>query len=1041
MPLTIYRSSAGSGKTYTLAREYLKLALRSKDYYQKILAVTFTNRAAEEMKERVLQFLIDISRGEHELIADYAKELNKSEDQIIGAAKESLTHLLHHYGYFNITTIDTFFHRVIRSFSREIGLQGSFGIELDTEKVAEFITSNVYEGVETNKQLRDWLVEFSMEGLLEGEGYETKSQVSKLAKQLFQEDFKRLPQGQFSDEGVKDKIKDLKATLYKTKLTFENRLSQIADQFDEAMQAAHLSMDDLMYKTSGPGGFFPKLRRKDYDSLVTKRVEAALQDFSAWTSKSSDKRDLIMQLAETSFVPLMNEALTYIEQNKEAYYTANAVLKHLYTLGLMTDLAQKLQEYKREEEVIMISDLPDFLSQIIDDSGSPFIYEKVGTWYSHFLIDEFQDTSQFQWNNFRPLLEESLANGNENVIVGDAKQSIYGWRGGDPTLLLESVGKDIPDTKIDPSKNTNYRSARRIVEFNNQLFAALPELMVKEMDDGISELDGQLIQKTYEGVDQLVADKKKDSEGYVHLAFLEADRNEWKQRSMEKTMEQIEELLKEGHKLNDMAILVRTNKDATDIVNHVLDYRRTNKTQIEVISAEGMLLENAQVVQLILSAFNHLINPNDASIKADLVYRYQKAVKHKAFSSHGDFSRLASGGLPGSFTKFKQHLLHLPILELVEVLIRTFELNSFESEFVYLQAFQDAVLEFTKNNRSDLRLFMEWWEDNGRKRSVQLTGALDAIEVITSHKSKGLQYPIVFVPFCNFDMNSRSKPVWYESPYQEGESLPVDYKSELENTKFIDSYQKEFAKWHLESLNVLYVAFTRAQNGLYVFCEPPPSRKDKMYSNASKLLWSFFEQHTMEGWSEEKKEFTIGELPVKHRPSDDEMIQLEKYASNKWSNKLTVRKTGKAYYDDEVEKSRNEGILLHQILSEIIHYEDTMAVLDRYLYGMQITKEDHKRYEGLIMNLWKDDTAKSWFDGKGEVKTEVVVLPKDGEVKRMDRVILDGRKATVIDFKSGQPKSQDNKQLKEYAQLLQDMGYEVEGYLLYLMNGQVEEMK
>ncbi|WP_436517056.1 UvrD-helicase domain-containing protein [Ekhidna sp. To15] len=1041
MSLTIYRSSAGSGKTYTLAKEYLKLALRSKDYYQKILAVTFTNRAAEEMKERVLEFLIQISRGKHELIQVFEKDLGKSETQIVEAANQALTHLLHHYGYFNITTIDTFFHRVIRSFSREIGLQGSFGIELDVDKVAEFITSNVYEGVESNKQLRDWLVEFAMDGLSVGEGYETKGQVSRLAKQLFQEEFKKLPQDQFTDELVKEKIKNLKSDLIKTKKAFEDYLIKIADRYQEAMKTAGITIDDLNYKASGPGGFFPKLVRKEYDGLMTKRVEAARNDAAAWTSKSSKLRDQIIQVAESELMPLMNEALAFIDENKQDYYTANAVLKHLYTLGLMTDLAQKLQDYKREEEVIMISDLPDFLSQIIDDTGSPFIYEKVGTWYSHFLIDEFQDTSQFQWNNFKPLLEESLANGNENVLVGDAKQSIYGWRGGDPTLLLDKVQQDIPhQTKVDPTKSTNYRSAANIVKFNNQLFSKLPEIMIQEMGAAISEADGKMILKTYDRVEQEVADKNKELDGLVQLEFLESEKNEWKLRSMERTIEKMESLLKQGHKLNDMAVLVRTNKEATDIVNHVLDYRRTDETNIEVISAEGMLLENSAIVQLVLSAFNHLINPNDISIKADLTYRYQKTIKQRDFSNHADFSKLANSGLPGSFTKFKQHLLHLPILELVEVLVRTFELNSLESEFVYLQAFQDAVLEFTKNNRSDLRLFMEWWEDNGKKRSVQLTGALDAVEVITSHKSKGLQYPIVFVPFCNFDMNSRSKPVWYQSPYQDGENLPVDYKSELENTKFIESYQKEFAKWHLESLNVLYVAFTRAETALYVHCDPPPGNKDKMYSTSSKLLWSFFEQETLDGWDASTNTFSIGSVPLKHRESEDKMIKLESYTSNKWSPKLAVRKTGKAYYDDEVEKSRNEGILLHQILSEIIHHQDTTDVLDRYERGMQITASDRQRYETLIDNLWKDETVKGWFSGAGEVKTEVVVLPKDGEVKRMDRVVIEGSKATVIDFKSGRPKSEDNRQLKEYAQLLKQMGYETEGYLLYLVNGEVRKV-
>ena len=1042
MALTIYKSSAGSGKTYTLAKEYLRLALRSPDYYQKILAVTFTNRAAEEMKERVLEFLTHISKGKHELIGVYAGELNKSASQIIEAAKASLTHLLHHYGYFNITTIDTFFHQVIRSFSREIDLQGSFGIELDTDKVAEYITSGVYEGVEKNRQLRDWLVEFSMDGLLEGKGYETKGRVSNLAKQLFREEFKKLPQDQFLDQNAKEKIKKLKIRLLRTKKIFEEKLAGIARQFDESMASEGLIVDDLLYKASGPGGFFLKLHCKAYDTLLTHRVKAARVDPTAWASKSSDKKDQICQAAASEFIPLMNEAVTFIEQNQQEYYTVHAALEHLYTLGLMSDMAQKLQEYKQEEEVIMISDLPDFLSQIIDDSGSPFIYEKVGAWYSHFLMDEFQDTSRFQWNNFRPLLEESLAGGNENIIVGDAKQSIYGWRGGDPDLLLTQVQKDIPQTYIDPAKSTNWRSASLVVEFNNLLFSTLPQILSDELKRSglVSSAETQVITETYEGVGQKVAEKNKKLKGLVKVSFLDTEQNEWKQRAMDETISTIESLLNEGHQLNDMAILVRTNKEAAEVVNHVLAYRRSPDAKIAVISAEGMLLENSKVVQLICSAFNHLISPDDVNIKTDLAYRYQKVVKGTTFDGHEDFSKLLMGGLPGAFTKHKQHLLHLPVTELTEVLIRTFGLNTLKSEFVYLQAFQDAVLDFAKNNRSDLRLFMEWWEENGKKRSVQLTGAFDAVEVITSHKSKGLQYPIVFIPFCNFRMDSRSKPVWYDFPSQEGKSIPVDYKAGLEKTRFSPYYQRDLVKWHLESLNILYVAFTRAESGLYVFCESLPSQKEQMYGTASKLLWSFFKHYPTEGWDEEQKVFKKGTLPVKRREEKAEAVSLESYISNKWSKKLQVRKTGRAYFDEEAEKQRDEGILLHRILSEIIHHEHTPDVLDRYEQGMLITNEDRKRYEIIISGLWKDKLVKSWFSGIGEVKTEIVVLPKDGETKRMDRVVINGKKATVIDFKSGQPKSKDSEQLKEYTALLKEMGYEAEGYLLYLKEGALKSI-
>ncbi|MFK7953678.1 MAG: UvrD-helicase domain-containing protein [Ekhidna sp.] len=1044
MSLTIYKSSAGSGKTYTLAKEYLKLALRSEDYYKKILAVTFTNRAAEEMKERVLEFLIQLSKGDHELITVLANELELSEDEIKDRASKSLDHLLHNYGYFSITTIDTFFHRVIRSFSREIGLQGSFGIELDIDKVSDFITSDLYQGVEENKQLREWLVDFSMSQLSDGKGYEYKKEVSQLAKQLFSEEFKKLPKDQFEDGDAKTKIKDLKTQLNKKRFSYENALKSFGDAFFEKQAVSGIDQDEFAGgKKKTIPNFFTRLINGD--ATLNKTMLSAAESGDAWSTKTSKKRDLIIQFAEANGIPLVTEIIKYVEENEKDYLTAKTILKHLFTLGLMTDLSQRLQEYKKEEELIMISDLPDFLSQIIDDTGSPFIYEKVGSRYHHFLIDEFQDTSQLQWKNFKPLLEESLSYGNENLIVGDAKQSIYGWRGGDPSLLMSGVQADVSLAQVDSSKSVNYRSAKNVVDFNNKLFSTLPSLMSELMSDVITESEMKMIHSAYDAVEQEVAPKNALTNGLVQLEFLSKEQGEkWNEVSLERMVNEIESLLKEGHKLNDMAILVRSNWEATQIVNFVLDYRRENETNVEVISAEGMLLSNSSVVQLLLSAFKHLLNPDDNSVVADLVFRYQQLSNGISFNSHEDFIRLNEDGLPSAFQKFKQHLLHLPILELTEVLIRTFGLNKISSEFAYLQAFQDAVLEFSKNQRSDIRIFMDWWADAGAKRSVQLTGALDAIEVITSHKAKGLQYPIVFVPFCNFDFDSKTHPSWYEAPegesFGELKSLPVDYKSELDKTVFSPKYKQELAKWHLESLNVLYVAFTRAENGLYAFCQPPPKEKKSMYGSASKLLYTFFEKNSLEGWSEEAMIYKNGSLPIKEVTKKEDLVSLSGYPTHKWSNKLSIRKTGKAYYDDEVEQQRNEGILLHQILSEIIHWEQTDKILDRYEKRMEITPDDRKSYEVIIKNLWNNTEVKGWFEGAHQVKTEVVVLPKDGETKRMDRVMIDGNKVKVIDFKSGQPKKQDEKQLKEYTTLLEGMGYEASGHLLYLKTGETKAL-
>lgn len=1018
------------------------MALRSPDYYQSILAVTFTNRAAQEMKERVLEFLIEIKDGRHELVDAFSAELGISREEVQKKAKDTLTHLLHHYGFFSISTIDTFFHRVIRAFSREIGLQGSFGIELDSDKVAEYIASDIFTDID-DPQLKEWLIEFAGSKLGEGEGYEFRGEIRDLAKQLFQEEFKGLAQNQFSDETAKAKLKVLKKNLLDTKKNFEKGLAEIGKQFFTEQEKSGIELDEFSggSRQTIPN-FFGRLVSGDIKDPFNKTILTAKDDPSKWTTKTSPKKDLIEQFASQKAIPIVDKALKFYDQNQSEYFTAKASLEHLYTLGLLSDLARRLQEYKREEEVIMISDLPDFLSQIIDDSGSPFIYEKVGSRYKHFLLDEFQDTSRLQWKNFKPLLEESLSQGQESIVVGDAKQSIYSWRGGDPSLLLSGIQEDFPQASW-KAGDVNYRSAKNVVAFNNMLFANAAKTMTTEMTELLNPAGAQAFLQTYEGVQQSVAPKNESVEGLVQVEFLKKESGEyWKEVAMTRTVDVLEGLLSEGHSMNDIALLVRTNREAADLVDFVQWYKREIETKLEVISDDGMLLRNSPVVQLILAAFGHLVYPTDKTILSDLVFKYQESVQSKAFENHEDFAMLTEEGLPEEFRKFKSHLLHLPVFELTEVLIRSFELDKIATEFAYLQAFQDAILEYSKNHRSDIRLFLEWWEDVGAKRSVKLTGALGAVEIITSHKAKGLQYPIVIVPFCNFSMDSKEHTSWYSTPqddrFAEVESLPIDYKSELEKTEFSSAYKDELAKWHLESLNVLYVAFTRAERGLIAFCEAPPKEKKKMYGSASKLIWAVLSEQQPDGWDEASGVFKKGQLEVMAQREPEDLLQLKGYQSNKWSSKLSIRKTGKAFFDDEVEKQRNEGILLHQILSEITHWEMTTDVLDRYEKRNDLPMEDKLRYEKLINGLWENQEIKDWFSGNYEVKTEVVVLPKDGETKRMDRVIIKGNEAKVIDFKNGQPKTGDEKQVREYVDLLKGMGYQASGYLLYLKDQMVQ---
>jgi ATP-dependent exoDNAse (exonuclease V) beta subunit len=424
---------------------------------------------------------------------------------------------------------------------------------------------------------------------------------------------------------------------------------------------------------------------------------------------------------------------------------------------------------------------------------------------------------------------------------------------------------------------------------------------------------------------------------------------------------------------------------------------------------------------------------------------FHKLVQERSFLSHEDFLILTKDALPEAFIRYKDHFLHLPIYELVEVLIRCFDLNQIEAEWAYLQSFQDAVLEFSKNHRSDLQLFLDWWQENGFKRSVRLTGALDAVEIITSHKSKGLQYPIVLVPFCNFSMDSRFHTAWYPTPeepfFENIRHVPLIYAQELENTVFRSAYRKQMAKWYLESLNVLYVAFTRAERALIVFCEPPPKKPVNMHDNVSKLLWEYFSDQQPEGWSEEGRYFRKGGLEVKPGEAQHRLSSLKQYHSHKWSDKLRIRKQSTDIGGDEKEQFRQTGILFHKILSEIIHFEEAEEVTRRYEARMELTAEEKTDFLNIFQKMLCHEEVKSWFSGRAEVKTEVLVLPGQGEFRRMDRVMLEGTLAKVVDFKSGLARQGDQQQVKEYMRILEDMGYEVRGFILYLRNGELHEVR
>ena len=1071
-PFLIYKSSAGSGKTYTLAKEYLKLALRSPYYFRRILAVTFTNKAADEMKERVLSFLESLAADEDSALMDELTEiLGEHRAALVGKAEEILRNILHDYSAFAIATIDTFFNQVIRAFTREIGLQGGFEIEMDLDNVLKEVIDKMLADIRVENELMHWLVAFARERLKEGKSYEFREDVKTLAMELFKEQYKALEDdidGLEVDKGVLSK---LNLTLGEEVSQFQDELKAIGLQGLQLIEAAVLAVEDFSRGKSGPAGQFVKWSQDDFKE-PGKTVLAALEAEEKWYTKKSPLKERLADVANLHLMPLLSKGVDFYQNNLASYYTANEVRKYLYTFGILNDLVTKIREYREEKEVILISDLPQFLRKIIDDSDTPYIYEKFGNRFHHFLIDEFQDTSHFQWNNFKPLVTNSLASGNFNMIVGDVKQSIYRWRGGNADLLLTEAADDVGEQMTrERVLAQNFRSHAEVIDFNNEVFQVAPLMLQAFLKEEIAHLSEEYQQRAAERIERLVQSFESSVQektprtkigGQVQVCFSAkpkaGEELRWDDLAVAWAIEQLEQCQQQGVPLREIAILVRDSGQESKLVKAIGLHEQSENAiegcSYQVISAQAMYLTNASVVNFMLAVFKYLNNQKEQIALMEVVNEYQRHILDSDIDPHLLYTRDSSTFLPPEFTTYLHTLGRFPLYELTEILIRIFKLDRKQGELAYLQAFQDAILDYTRKEKGDLPSFLTWWELKGRKRTVRFSDSLDAAKILTIHKSKGLQYHTVIMPFCNWKMDHNvlfSNILWKEKPkrepYGDLPAIPLRYSSGLRESLFADEYFEEKIKAHHDNLNLLYVAFTRAEQTLLVHGEVPgKSRQAGKITSVSDILWDHLKDSQY--FDEEANRWQVGVAVQQMEPSDEELaneVLLDHYPSYKWRNRLTIRKQSGNYFDfgESVQELKvNLGVLTHQILAEVRYSEELVPAVKAAYMRMEITKEDADRLMRGFEQLLEDEQIAHWYSRDYEVRNEVVVLPGDGSIKRLDRVMIKDGQAIVIDFKTGKPISGDKQQVLNYVSLLEEMAYEdVSGYLVYLSVGPAENQQ
>lgn len=1058
--LLLIKASAGSGKTHRLTGEYLRLLFSADNHYKNILAVTFTNKATDEMKTRIVEELHTLSVGKK---SDYEESLKEefrlSDLQLNNKARGILENILHDYSSFSISTIDKFFQQTMRAFTREMGLSGGYKIDLDQNFIlAQIVDLMILElDQPKNRDLAGWILDYMKSQIADGKSWNIKSGVADLGQQLFNEKYKSLSADNKDQIENKEYLKEYRAVVRNIIKEWVNRAVEIGRSALDIMANHGIDYTDMKYGKNSGFGLFVKWANRDFDGPSNRLIGCAGKVENWTTNKSAKKHEV-----EAAFYAGLNDCVENLLahfSNSLHYNTANSILRNFYTLGILNDISNRLRDYQKENNTLFLSDTTELLNKIIADSGAPFIYEKTGTRIANFMIDEFQDTSSMQWQNFRPLIDESLSYGRFNLVVGDVKQSIYRWRNSDWGILENEIQTDFgAEAVTNEVLDTNWRSDANIVNFNNAVFQFTSKMLQADYNSSIGEEEAteHKIMDAYKNVFQLLPKFRAKDEGHVKVSFLstEDDEEKWQDQALENMIGELELLQDQGFALKDIAILVRYNYEAVAIAEYLLKYKNEHPDsnyRYDVISNEALVIGNAQSVRAAVALIKYFNNREDATKRMLAVYEYNRF--HWDFSPSKailEYFEKAENDFPAEAKEKLDNISSLPFYEMVETFFSIHSDVLDEKENVYVQAFLDIVLKFSTESSSNANDFVEWWEEKGCKKTLFSPDNQDAIRLMTIHKSKGLGFNAVVLPFLNWDIDhkpTRSPIIWCKpsvAPFDMVGSVPLVYAKSLNDTIFNKEYQEEKLYTYIDNLNLLYVAFTRAKNRIVAFA-PKVKMSKNGFSNISSLLYSSFSMpNSQDGlislhnyFDEENDVFEVGTPSLIESKLDKNALQS--FDSGLWQsvpfdNRLKLRLSSVDFFSND--GSRMYGTLMHEIISEIDTADDLAdAVEARYLSGeLEADKKDE--ILELLSDVLSIDEVADWYSGKYNVINETQVLhPKLG-FSRPDRVMIGDDEVVVVDYKFGEVENKKYvKQVQNYVKLISDMGYDnVSGYLFYVTN-------
>lgn len=1017
--IKILRASAGSGKTHNLAETYIRILLSESDpsAYRHILAVTFTNKATDEMKRRILKELhtLSINPSKSPYKDDFIPSLFSSEAALKKKAEDILIRILHDYGAFAISTIDRFFQQTLKAFSKEIGQFASYQVELDKNSlVAETVDRILDSLTEDDKALLGWLSDNLMEQIEQGGKLDLENKLTEMAGRLKSEELRTVVEEYGIDEEKaysKESLTALKSRLRQYMVDFTDGLKGAAAEVNKAFSDNGLSTYDT--KSGWLGKYLVKIDAVEPKSEIPGITDAVRKKASDYTEWFKQKDQKIYNYLEGELLPPFAKFVAFYDQGIKAYNTALLLLGQIGSLGIASELRREFQNLLKEKNVLSLDDSNVLLKNIIDGADAPFIYEKLGVRFEHFLLDEFQDTSRVQWENFKPLIANSDSEGFDNLLVGDVKQSIYRFRGSDWKLMAADVAKQFP-TAVEDNLKGNWRSLRNIVEFNNKFFAYASERLDKAYGDvaggiSVSKIYGKKDDGEFE--EQLVMSNEAE-DGFVEAVFCPVeDENDHILQTIRKVMDA-------GALPGDITVLVRNNSEGSIIASFLMD------NGLDVISDDSLELKSSFIVRKLVSLISSVKNPEDT------------IGSYLAKEAGLDVSDLSFHSLVDLCERLARLLANGPDKEI------------FKRETLYIQSFMDYVMDHVTVNGNSLDTFLKAWDK--AKPMVSSPSDVEAIRVMTIHKSKGLEFPYVILPYAEKVGLFRHGKSW-SVPDVEGTSLQgiektafdIDLSGKSAGTLFEKDYRNELFLQYIDNINVLYVAMTRACNGMTIIADSGCSSASSLagilkdYLGDGNLLTGFAQEDSSDDLT---SVFSLGEMYdfSKMKRKESGMTKREPgYPSfplnpesddddSKERGRLRLSSEATNFFTDEgvaIEEARHNGTVLHDILSRVRVPSDLetsvkLAVRQGDLY---------RDKEAEVVDLLTERIAAhpEWFPIEGaEIFNEVALIDTDGKEWRPDRVVVKDEVVTVIDYKFGEKDPYYKTQVGRYAGIYRRMGYQ-----------------